>query len=291
MTDEVCACGDAAADGMTGADGAADVRNSRDARDDLDVRDPQPPLEMLGEREVFREAPGGADFRVTAAAARVRATGQLLTLHMASVKGGRPGAVCVAVLGDAGDVGEPRYLLARHWRATTGEWEWEFPRGMGEPGETMEATAAREFAEETGIVVDERRVTVLQTMHADTGMLRDVIAVARIDVRETDLPEHAVAGQTVGEHNATGQTVGEQDAASRDGANGTGTNGTGANRVATDWELDNLRWVTARGMRTLIARGDIVDGITLAAYAVAAVASDAPTATAYFTSKNDVSAR
>lgn len=202
--------------------------------DALDVRDPQPPLDVLGEREVFREQPGGADFAVTAADVRVRATGKPVTLHMASVKDGRAGAVCV-VMHDIG--GERLYLLARHWRVSTGVWEWEFPRGMGEPEETAVRTAIRELREETGIIVHDSQVSILQTMHADTGVLRDNIAVARIVVGEDEIA--GVAGI--------------------DGIDGIG---------GTDWELDNCRWLTAAQMRGLIAAGGIIDGITLAAFAV-----------------------
>lgn len=219
---------------MTGemGDEVAPLRGVRpdalDVQDALDVRDPRPPLDVLGEREVFREQPGGADFAVTAADARIRATGRPITLHMASVKDGRTGAVCVVMHG----IGrERRYLLARHWRVSTGAWEWEFPRGMGEPEETAVRTAIRELREETGINVHDSQVSILQTMHADTGVLRDSIAVARIMVGDDD-----IAGVAGGE--------------------------------GTDCELDNCRWLTAAQMRGLIAAGGIVDGITLAAFAI-----------------------
>ncbi|NEG90199.1 NUDIX domain-containing protein [Bifidobacterium aerophilum] len=129
-----------------------------------------------------------------------------------------------------------RYLLARHWRVSTGTWEWEFPRGMGEPGESAEQTAARELREETGLTVDDSRIRILQMMHADTGVLRDRIAVARISV-PVDCRKD-VAGMP-------GTTEGS----------------------AVDWELTNLRWVCEGRLRRMIRTGEIVDGITLAAFA------------------------
>ena len=226
----------------------------------LSVHDPEPPLEVLGEYEAFRSRTGSVDFQVTIADAQVRDTGQRLALHMASVNGAIPGVVCVAVLNDSkesdrpqlttespsaprpanrGKYGapidrEPRYLIARHWRATTQAWGWEFPRGMGNPEESPVQTALRELQEETGITADTENVNILQTIHADTGILRDSIAVAVIELTPDGLPE---------------------------------TDTTNASR--TDWELDNLRWVPRRRMRELIAAGGISDGITLAAFIIA----------------------
>lgn len=201
---------------------------------ETDVTDPQPPLEVHGERQVFREQ-GGADYTVTAIDATVRETGEPLTLHVTSVKDGKPGVVCVAVRDGEAD---PRsvvssehvarkILLARHWRVSTGEWGWEFPRGMGETGETTEGTAVREFREETGMEVGEDRVRILQTIHADTGVLRDATAVAVIDV-----PDDIHIGR------------------------------------AEDWELTNLRWIPEDVLCEMIAGVQITDGITLAAFAV-----------------------
>lgn len=112
---------------------------------------------------------GGADFAVTQVALEDVATGNHFAVHYASVKGARPGAVCVAER-------DGRVLLARHWRVSTESWEWEFPRGMGEPGETPEQTALREFHEETGLHADADSAAVLQRMHADTGVMKDSIA-------------------------------------------------------------------------------------------------------------------
>lgn len=198
------------------------------------VRDGEPPLQILQEETVFQEQ-GGADFRVDAIYALVRKTGQPITLHVTSVKNARPGAVCVAVRVD--NNGESQYLLARHWRASISEWEWEFPRGMGEMGETAEQTAIRELREETGIAVDVSHVRILQIMHADTGVLRDRIAVVRISV-----PDDAALPSEV-----SSEATNDDD---------------------RDWELSHMRWCTARQMRQLICLGHIVDGITLAAFAI-----------------------
>ncbi|GAA3881442.1 hypothetical protein GCM10022275_32200 [Tessaracoccus defluvii] len=109
-------------------------------------------------------APNGARFR---------------TRHV-EVMGGQPGAVCIALQRD-------RVLMADLWRpAIGGALSFEFPRGMGEPGETIIQTALRELHEETGVddVVSAREVGVF---HADTGLLSNLIGVVEIIVAEDRL--------------------------------------------------------------------------------------------------------
>lgn len=76
--------------------------------------------------------------------------------------------------------------------------------------------------------VSSSQVTILQHIHADTGVLRDDIAVARITVPRSYI-----------EHVAN-----------------------------SDWELASLRWVPATTVQRMIANGEITDGITLAAWSV-----------------------
>ena len=116
-------------------------------RDDA-VHDGEPPLKVLGKKVMYQEQ-GGADFAVTQVALEDVATGNHFAVHYASVKGARPGAVC-----------------------------------MGEPGETPEQTALREFHEETGLHADADSAAVLQRMHADTGVMKDSIAVVGLNVSE-----------------------------------------------------------------------------------------------------------
>ncbi|WP_425622788.1 NUDIX hydrolase [Bifidobacterium adolescentis] len=141
------------------------------------IVDDVPPLIIQSEREVFREK-GGADFTVTETIATVRHTGAQLQFHVASVRNGKTGAVCVVQKNGKDE--PPAFLIARHWRVSTKQWAWEFPRGMELKDEDTLGTAIRELREETGIQVSRNQVTILQHIHADTGVLRDDIAVARI---------------------------------------------------------------------------------------------------------------
>lgn len=221
------------------------------------VHDDEVPLALSHERQVFREQ-GGADFTVTAVDAVVKGTGQRMTLHFASVKDDRPGAVCVAVLDNPTNPhGEKRFLVARHWRAAVGQWEWEFPRGMGEPGETQKETSVREFHEETGILADCSQVRVLQTIHADTGVLRDNITVTVIEFSSDDECRRALARVPMEiADNAERSSFGD----------GAGNQAQADSRPQTDWELSHMRWVTESDLKGYIAQGGIVDGVTLSSF-------------------------
>lgn len=122
-----------------------------------------------------------------------------------------------------------RLLLARHWRASIESWEWEFPRGMGKSGETPEQTAIRELQEETAITASVGQTHCLQHIHADAGVLKDDIAIVHITVPHGTFSEN-----------------GNED----------------------DWELASLTWFTFEEIDAMIANGDIIDGVTLAAYIV-----------------------
>ena len=191
----------------------------------LPVKDAAPPLRIQSESEVFHER-GGADFAVTESIAAVRATGDRVQFHTASIRNGKTGAVCIVER--VREDNESVFLIARHWRVSTKQWAWEFPRGMVDDDEIPAETAVREVLEETGLHDEDAQVTVLQHMHADTGVLRDDISVSRMF-----LPRRA-----------TGSSA------------------------KTDWELTNMRWITADTIWRMIGAGEISDGITLAAWAI-----------------------
>ena len=110
--------------------------------------------------------------------------GRTWPMHMVETSPGGQGAVCVVV--ESG-----RVLLAEHWRATTQAWGLEFPRGMGAPGEPGVDVARRELLEETGLTA--RTAVQLATIHADTGILKDRIAV--VEMTPASLPPAGTDGE------------------------------------------------------------------------------------------------
>lgn len=187
------------------------------------------PLQEIKRRKVFEEA-GGADFTVTAVDVKVRDTGAGMTLHVASVKHGQPGVICVTVVEQGG---EDFYLIARHWRVAVEDWLWEFPRGMGEQGENPLTTAIRELHEETGLRAQPDAVRQLHRLHADAGVLQDDVRV--MEIRLDDVASIPVV----------------------DGVN-----------QGRDWELEDLQWLRSADIANMIRDGRLIDGPTIAAFSV-----------------------
>lgn len=190
---------------------------------------PGSPLQEIRRRKVFEEA-GGADFTVTAVDVKVRDTGAGMTLHVASVKQGQPGVICVTVVERGG---EDFYLIARHWRVAVEDWLWEFPRGMGEQGENPQTTAIRELHEETGLRAQPDAVRQLHRLHADAGVLQDDVRV--MEIRLDDVASIPVV----------------------DGVN-----------QGRDWELEDLQWLRSADIANMIRDGRLIDGPTIAAFSV-----------------------
>ncbi|PLS30661.1 NUDIX family hydrolase [Bifidobacterium margollesii] len=190
-----------------------------------------------GERVVFE---GGDESGFTVIEADVSMTGdraedgEHMPILFAQVKGGMPGVVCVAVR-------DGMLLLARHWRFATDSYEWEFPRSMGMKGLTAGAVAEEELLRETGVRASSRRI--LQSVHADSCKLRDSIAVVELTVDGPASPAGADADAV--------------DAATAD-ADVT---------VAGDTD-SRLVWLSEEEIEEMIAAGDIMDCITLAAYLI-----------------------
>ena len=187
------------------------------------------PLQEIRRRKVFEEA-GGADFTVTAVDVKVRDTGADMTLHVASVKQGQPGVICVAVVEQGG---EDFYLIARHWRVAVEDWLWEFPRGMGEQGENPQTTAIRELHEETGLRAQPDAVRQLHRLHADAGVLQDDVRV--MEIRLDDVSSIPVV-----------------DSVNQGG----------------DWELEDLHWLRSADITNMIRDGRLIDGPTIAAFSI-----------------------
>ena len=65
------------------------------------------------------------------------------------------GKIGDAVVIIATDEDEERILLSREYRLAPGDYVYNFPAGLIDPGETADEAAARELREETGLTLDE----------------------------------------------------------------------------------------------------------------------------------------
>ncbi|NKN32594.1 NUDIX hydrolase [Marichromatium bheemlicum] len=79
-----------------------------------------------------------------------------------------PGGAATVALDD-----QDRVCLLRQFRHAAGGWLWELPAGRIDPDETPQRTAARELAEEAGLVAEDW--TDLGPMHATPGVFTEVI--------------------------------------------------------------------------------------------------------------------
>lgn len=147
---------------------------------------------------------------------------KIYVTHAVSTAEGTTGAVCVVVCNE-------HILLGKHYRAALDKQLWEFPRGMGNEGETPLETAKRELKEETGLSIDDARE--LGTIYADSGLLSNPIAVVLLTSNSVDT-----------------------------------SNMTSPEPISD--ELDELRWVTPDELDSAIRAGKISCGITLAAYSI-----------------------
>ncbi len=71
---------------------------------------------------------------------------------------------------------ENRLVIIREFRVTLGGCQYGFPAGLVDPGESVEATAARELMEETGLRIQEI-VRVSCPLFSSSGMTDESVAM------------------------------------------------------------------------------------------------------------------
>jgi ADP-ribose pyrophosphatase len=116
--------------------------------------------------------------------------GTYLRIEERSIQNGIAGVVVVPKFAE-------QVFLQRIYRYPTQSWEWEFPRGLMEPGYSPEEMARRELFEETGLSVE--RIQEIGTVFSNTGLLSGAVKVFVADVKEaagTAAPED---GEAIGE--------------------------------------------------------------------------------------------
>jgi ADP-ribose pyrophosphatase len=100
---------------------------------------------------------------------------------------GSPGVAVMAILPNN------KIVLNRNYRHATRSWEYELPRGTIADKETIEAAAAREVKEETGMVIE--KLQLLGKMAPDSGLTNSIIPIflAKVKSQEQSTPEDSEA--------------------------------------------------------------------------------------------------
>ncbi len=147
----------------------------------VSVEDGIPPLDIQSETEVFRERVGQI-FSVTRNTAVVRSTGERLQFHVASVRDGKTGAVCIAeqIL----QMEHPLSFLHATGGCLPANGLGSFHEAWVPMMRILKILLSVSYLRKQESRFHGIRFKILQHIHADTGVLRDDIAVARVLLSE-----------------------------------------------------------------------------------------------------------
>lgn len=87
-----------------------------------------------------------------------------------------------------GTDGIRRLVLAREYRVPIRDWEYSFPAGLVDAGETVEQAAARELLEETNLETTSV-VRISPPTYSSAGMTDECVVFAFVECTGTILPE------------------------------------------------------------------------------------------------------
>ncbi len=75
---------------------------------------------------------------------------------------------------------ENKVVVTREYRVPLADYEYGFPAGLIDPGETIEQTARRELQEETGLIVT-RFLKISPTVYSSAGMTDESVAMVYVE--------------------------------------------------------------------------------------------------------------
>jgi ADP-ribose pyrophosphatase len=75
---------------------------------------------------------------------------------------------------------EDKLVIIREFRVSVGDYQYGFPAGLMDPGETIEQTAVRELYEETGLTVT-RMIKVSPPIYSSSGLTDESISMAYVE--------------------------------------------------------------------------------------------------------------
>ena len=82
-----------------------------------------------------------------------------------------------------------KLLLNREFRMAAGDWIYNFPSGMIDPGETPSQAAKRELEEETGLIM-ERRLYRMKSSYNAVGITNETSSVVLAEVSGEIVDKH-----------------------------------------------------------------------------------------------------
>jgi len=75
---------------------------------------------------------------------------------------------------------EKKIVIIKEYRVTLADYEYGFPAGLIDPGETVEQTARRELHEETGLIVT-RFLKISTPVYSSAGMTDESVAMVYVE--------------------------------------------------------------------------------------------------------------
>jgi len=75
---------------------------------------------------------------------------------------------------------ENKVVIIKEYRIPLADYEYGFPAGLIDPGETVEQTAQRELQEETGLIVT-RFLKISAPLYSSTGMTDESVAMVYVE--------------------------------------------------------------------------------------------------------------
>jgi ADP-ribose pyrophosphatase len=75
---------------------------------------------------------------------------------------------------------ENKVVIIKEYRVPLADYEYGFPAGLIDPGETVEQTAQRELQEETGLIVT-RFLKISAPLYSSTGMTDESVAMVYVE--------------------------------------------------------------------------------------------------------------
>ena len=93
----------------------------------------------------------------------------------------KPDAVVLIMEDESGE----RILINKEYRMAVGEWVYNFPAGLIDPGETPEEAARRELSEETGLDILEIKDYIGESYSA-VGFSNEKLATIAGEIRKSD---------------------------------------------------------------------------------------------------------